>query len=453
MRKRALSILLILVLALSALPAQAFADDLVDVNETSFPDANFRQYLLDELDKDHDRGLSSAEIAGVGWIDVSCRGIKNLKGIEIFYNLWGLDCAVNELTSLDVSRNTALKELYCYSNKLTSLDVSKNTELKTLRCQDNRLSALDVSKNTKLTYLNFSMNRIASVDLSKNTVLTSLQCGSNRLTSLDVTKNTALAGLECSGNQLTKLDLTKCPHLENLNCCGNSIKELDLRKCTGLRNALRDTANVKYYAYDNSCYIAKGSYLATTDYTTAIRLGNGAKPRITSQPKSQTALKGKVAVFTIKAAGESLTLRWLQLKKGGTEYSAVGRANTLKVKATAALNGAKYRCMVRNRDWILFSKAAKLTVASKPKITGQPANASVKAGTKVTFKVKATGGDLKYQWFCMAPGTGKWTKMSKATKAGCSFKAAKKYNGYKFRCLVSNKYGKAYSKAVKLTVK
>ena len=92
-------------------------------------------------------------------------------------------------------------------------------------------------------------------------------------------------------------------------------------------------------------------------------------------------------------------------------------------------------------------------VISKPKITTQPKAASVKVGKKVTFKVKATGGGLTYQWYRQKPGTKKWEKISKATKATYSFKAAKKWNGYKFRCLVKNDAGKVYSKAVKLTVK
>ena len=121
--------------------------------------------------------------------------------------------------------------------------------------------------------------------------------------------------------------------------------------------------------------------------------------------------------------------------------------------AKPALNGAKYRCLVRNRDWILFSNAAKLTVVSRPKITGQTGSASVKPGSKVTFKVKATGGALKYQWYCMKPGANKWVRIAKATKASWTVKASKKVNGYKYRCLVYNEAGKAYSKAARLTVK
>ena len=59
------------------------------------------------------------------------------------------------LTSLDLSKNTALSRLECYScYALTTLDVSNNTALTYLECGScSALTALDLSKNTALTYL------------------------------------------------------------------------------------------------------------------------------------------------------------------------------------------------------------------------------------------------------------------------------------------------------------
>ena len=60
-------------------------------------------------------------------------------------------------------------------------------------------------------------NQLTNLDLSKNTALTHLIVGSNQLTSLDLSKNTALTRLEVNGNQLTNLDLSKNSKLVNLN--------------------------------------------------------------------------------------------------------------------------------------------------------------------------------------------------------------------------------------------
>lgn len=116
-------------------------------------------------------------------------------------------------------------------------------------------------------------------------------------------------------------------------------------------------------------------------------------------------------------------------------------------------DGWKYSCEIRNEAGIANTGTARLHIVAKPKITTQPKAAKVKAGKKVTFKLKAAGENLKYQWYRLKPGTKKWEKIKKATKASYSFKAAKKWNGWKFRCVVTNPAGKITSRAVKLRVK
>ena len=132
-----------------------------------------------------------------------------------------LDCGRNQLTSLDVSKNTALTYLDCRSNQLPKLDVSKNTALTELDCRSNQLTKLDVSKNTALTTLYCWDNQLTKLDVSKNTALTDLACYKNQLTSLDVSKNTALTELDCDKNQLTSLDISNTNIMHDLNCSGN----------------------------------------------------------------------------------------------------------------------------------------------------------------------------------------------------------------------------------------
>ena len=174
----------------------------VAVNSTNFPDANFRNWLLKQS-YGEDGYLTFAEIAAVTEISVRSVHISSLKGIEYFQALKRLDCTGNNLKTLSVSNNTALTYLKFYSNRLTTLDVSKNTALKELDCRENDLNSLDVSNNTALTYLKCSSNRLTSLDLSKNPALKLLNCYYNQLTSLDLSNNTALEKLYCFGNQIS----------------------------------------------------------------------------------------------------------------------------------------------------------------------------------------------------------------------------------------------------------
>jgi hypothetical protein len=93
----------------------------------------------------------------------------------------GLDCQRNQLSALDVGKNTVLRELVCSINQLRALDVGKNTELRELVCRSNPLSALDVGKNTELRLLSCDNCTLSALDVGKNTVLTWLDCPFNQL--------------------------------------------------------------------------------------------------------------------------------------------------------------------------------------------------------------------------------------------------------------------------------
>ena len=161
---------------------------------------------------------------------------NQLTALDVTKNtaLTTLYCYENQLTALDVTKNTALTKLYCYENQLTALDVTKNTDLVMLYCNENQLTALDVSKNTALTVLGCYNNQITALDITKDTVLTTLYCNENQLTTIDVTKNIALTKLYCYKNQLTALDVTKNIALTELYCYENRFTTLDVTKNTAL---------------------------------------------------------------------------------------------------------------------------------------------------------------------------------------------------------------------------
>jgi hypothetical protein len=175
-------------------------------NEYEYWDSSAREDIIHPVwDTDGDGRLSETEAAAVISIDVSWVGeergdIKSLAGIEYFTGLIRLECNYNLLTSLDLSKNTAMKHLDCASSQLTSLDVSKNTALTYLNCEGNQLSSLDVSGCIELESLIGTDNRLLTLDVSNNTALTDLWCDYNELTSLDISNNTALMGLVCANN-------------------------------------------------------------------------------------------------------------------------------------------------------------------------------------------------------------------------------------------------------------
>ena len=87
------------------------------------------------------------------------------------------------------------------------------------------------------------------------------------------------------------------------------------------------------------------------------------------------------------------------------------------------------------------------------KITSQPQDKSVAVSNsnKATFKVEASGKNLKYQWFCKK-GSGSWEKIAGATKAKLTVTVKENMDGWKYRCRVSSGSTKVYSKAAELNV-
>ena len=203
MRKRVFLCFLTMLLAFAG-PGWAT----VTINTANFPDANFRAYVLDELDTDGNGSLSDAEIEAAEEIDVSGKSITDLKGIQLLTGTKKLYCDNNAISTLDVRSLGKLELLYCQNNLLTSLNISGCTRLKGVYCYNNLLTSLDAGECTALQVLTCYDNRITDLDVADCTPLRILRCQNNRLTELDVTKNTNLDTLLCYSNRLTALNLS-----------------------------------------------------------------------------------------------------------------------------------------------------------------------------------------------------------------------------------------------------
>ena len=279
MKKRILSIVLCLVMVFSLLPFTASAASSTLINEETFPDPVFREYVLkivgsSVLTEEKARQIEVLDVSknnikkvlgdrapitslmGIRYLryvkDLNCSGQELKKTLNLEQNsrveklncsgnqltdLWFhtgsslryLDCSVNEFTALDLSKCSELIELSCGSNKLTSLDLSANTKLQKISAGSNKLTALDTRNLPELTYLNLWGNHdLKSIDVSKNTKLEFLSACHGKLTSLNVKNNRKLVELYVYNNQLTALDVSSNYLLKKLSCYENQITALDL---------------------------------------------------------------------------------------------------------------------------------------------------------------------------------------------------------------------------------
>ena len=287
MKKRILSIVLCLVMVFSLLPFTASAASCTLINEETFPDPVFREYVLkivgsSVLTEEKARQIEVLDVSasnikkvlgdrapitsllGIRYLryvkDLNCSGQELKKTLNLEQNsrveklncsgnqltdLWFhkgsslkyLTCSVNEFTALDLSKCSELIELSCSNNKLTSLDLSANTKLQKISAGSNKLTALDTRNLPELTYLNLWGNHdLKSIDVSKNTKLEILSACHGKLTSLNVKNNRKLVELFVYNNQLTALDVSSNYLLKKLSCYENQITALDLSSNVALED-------------------------------------------------------------------------------------------------------------------------------------------------------------------------------------------------------------------------
>ena len=193
----------------------AVFEKLIAVNATNFPDATFRAYVSENIDKDGDGWLTLAERNAVTTIDVSGLGVAKLVGIKYFPELTHLYCYNNSgLTEVDVRQNPKIQILQCYScSSLTRLYVSGCSELIGLYCYYCALTGINFSGCTNLKVLWCYRNNLSALNLEQCPNLARLDCYYNtNLSELNI-NSAKLYILFCYGTKLDTLDISACPKL------------------------------------------------------------------------------------------------------------------------------------------------------------------------------------------------------------------------------------------------
>ena len=279
MKKRILSIVLCLIMVFSLLPFTASAASSTLINEETFPDPVFREYVLKivgssvlteekaqqivvlDVSKDNIKKVLGdrdpiTSLMGIRYLryvkDLNCSGQELKKTLNLEQNsrveklncrfnqltdLWFhtgsslryLDCSVNKFTALNLSKNPELTELYCNGNQITALDLSANKKLQKINANFNNLTSPDTRNLPELTYLDLQANfDLKSIDVSKNPKLEILNVAQGKLTSLNVSNNRKLVELKVFCNQLTALDVRSNYLLKTLACYENQLTALDV---------------------------------------------------------------------------------------------------------------------------------------------------------------------------------------------------------------------------------
>ena len=144
----------------------------------------------------------------------------------------------------------------------------------------------------------------------------------------------------------------------------------------------------------------------------------------------------------------------------GTEFTAgtkilatanSGETYTTKIKAIAVKSGMQDSAIAT------FTYTIDLTGGTseeqEPKIKSHPQNEAVKTGEQAVFNVGATGTNLTYQWQVDRNDGNGFANIDGANSASYTTDVVNiSYNGFKYRCVVSNSADSATSNVATLTV-
>lgn len=243
------------------------------------------------IDTNLDGEISFVEALAVEGLDLGYAGITNLEGLQYFTNVKKISTyyanfpnfyqptlvnleqlsllnsvGSSSLTAVDISPNLNLKKFQCNSHQITSLDLSANTQLRDVDLYCPALISLNLTNLSNLKNLSY-LGALPTIDLSDAVNLLKLSCigsspnfsypNENLLTSLDLSNQTKLSYLDLTGNLIPSLDLSNCPNLEVLNIANNGISELNL-------------TNVKYVRQ----FFCENNLLTTLDVSKLFNLKN-----------------------------------------------------------------------------------------------------------------------------------------------------------------------------------
>ena len=325
--------------------------------------------------------------------ELTALGVRDLTALQ------KLDCYNNQLTDLDTSGLTTLKELNCSKNQLKALNVKGCTALEELLCRNNQLTSLDASGLTTLKMLGCNGNQLASLNVSGCIALENLGCFRNRLTALNVQGLTSLEMLGCQGNQLSTLDISGLTALKRLGCHNNKINAEEMTKLLKALPAREASDDAKATLYTEKTEPAEENckdYNTPAELKTALEGARGKNWKLLKEKTDATEvdiLFTYAINFSVEGSGGKLTAQADGVAETETSPINVEEGKVVTFTATPATGYAVYKWTItggsfENGSGTVYNNTAKLTVTANAEVKVSFIQGTVYTAEGVHFMMK-----------------------------------------------------------------
>lgn len=151
------------------------------------------------------------------------------------------------MSDINVSKMT---EVYCLTVAdagLSSIDLSKNTKIRELNLNGNKFATIDLSNLHNINLLSLSKNGMESFKLAEGNNIQWFYAADNNLKTVDMHQLSNAYNVDLTSNYLESIDLAPATHLGQLFLANNILHDIDLR-----HNEELTALNISYNCFDFS---------------------------------------------------------------------------------------------------------------------------------------------------------------------------------------------------------
>ena len=186
----------------------------------------------------------------------------------------------------------------------------------------------------------------------------------------------------------------------------------------------------------------------------------GTPPSITSDPVDVVAADGDSVTMSISATGTISKYQWEYSWDGNELWTPLynsafwvgNRTDTMTFTMAPRYNNMWVRCAVTGNGSTVYSEGALIKLGTPPELLMQPSDAYTNKDLFTYFQVKAKDpADVTYQWQMRTSPTGTPTDLTDSgnwewvTTDRIRVRGSVPFDGYQFRCAVTNGFGTTYS--------
>lgn len=247
--------------------------------EVDFGDGELKEFTLSDTPQE-----ISGEVKGANIKVYTASGVQ----------LKDFDVSGMKLTSVNIFKSKALRNLNLNNNELSEIDLSGNLQFNSIQLDNNKLTTLSLRGINNTTMFSCDNNQLESIVFEASApVLSNISCSGNKLKNLSfLSRASSVEVLDFSHNEVSDYMFTTMYNIRDLNMSYNKFKSADLAYNTKLEK-LNIEGN--YFTY------------STLPQTTAQEFVYGNQNPVTIAEKSfmvdlssEVTFKGKNTKFTWK---------------------------------------------------------------------------------------------------------------------------------------------------------